>query len=408
MILEQRRSEGKLTQSELRTLSLAQLTVQQAADSFPLVDEDTLSLRSFMPDDRNDTDFDRKKRTLLERVFAVDKDVRHGRLRKHARPEALQSTEEEDVGGRESGVAHDLSRPRALVIEGAALAHLLGDSELEELLFAVASCSDSVIACRVSPKQKALLVNLVRTYVSPEPMTLAIGDGANDVGMIQAAHVGIGISGKEGQQAVNASDFSIAQFRFLEELLLIHGRWSFFRESTVVLFSFYKNAVLAGCLIIFSAPTLYSGTPLFDEWLIASLNFIAGFPIMFLGFFDQCLSKEYVRNHPEVYGPCRRNELITGRTLSRWIILVCVHVLVLYYLTVPPQVYGGGITSAFSGLMSNEDWDIPGNGEGGDLKSVGTVSFTCVIILLAYKVGLRQQRTRIAKWQGLTCRSFFV
>jgi magnesium-transporting ATPase (P-type) len=133
---------------------------------------------------------------------------------------------------------------------------------------------------------------------------------------------------------------------------------------------------------------LYSGTPLFDEWLIAALNFIAGFPIMFLGFFDRCLSKDYVRNHPEVYGPCRRNELVTNRTLFRWIILVFVHVFCIYYLTVLPQVSGGGITSAFFGLMSNEDWDVPGNGEGGDLKSVGTVSYTCMIFLFAYKVGL--------------------
>ena len=179
---------------------------------------------------------------------------------------------------------------------------MLGDPELEELLFAVASCSDSVIACRVSPKQKALLVNLVRTYVVPEPITLAIGDGANDVGMIQEAHVGVGISGKEGQQAVNASDFAIAQFRFLEELLLIHGRWSILRQSTVVLFSFYKNAVMAGCLIIFSRQVFYSGTPLFDEWLIAMLNFVAGVPIAFLGFFDRCLDKDYVRENPETYG----------------------------------------------------------------------------------------------------------
>jgi P-type E1-E2 ATPase len=107
--------------------------------------------------------------------------------------------------------------------------------ELEELLFAVASCSDSVIACRVSPKQKALLVHLVRTYVFPEPMTLAIGDGANDVGMIQEAHVGVGISGKEGQQAVNASDFSIAQFRFLEGLSFVRAQLYFFHSTRMPL-----------------------------------------------------------------------------------------------------------------------------------------------------------------------------
>jgi magnesium-transporting ATPase (P-type) len=237
-------------------------------------------------------------------------------------------------------------------------------------------------------------------------MTLAIGDGANDVGMIQEAHVGVGISGKEGQQAVNASDFAIAQFRFLEELLLIHGRWSFFRQSTVVLFSFYKNAVMAGCLIVFQGSVVYSGTPLFDEWLIAMLNFVCGIPIMFLGFFDRCLDKDYVRNHPEVYAPGRRNELITTRILIRWICLVFVHIFCIFLLTVYPQQYGGGYTSAFSGLMHNDDPYIPGNGEGGDLQSVGTVSFTCLVILLGYKVGLRQRRTHIVLGQELTCLSF--
>jgi magnesium-transporting ATPase (P-type) len=399
-MLEKRSTMGKLTQSERRTLSLVQLTAQEAADDSPVVDEDTLSLKSFFPTSSADTDFDKKKRTLLERMFAVDSSVRHGRLKKHATPEALAAIYEEgddasqvepSADADEHALALSRKKSRALVIEGAALAHLLGDPVLEELLFAVASCSDSVVACRVSPKQKALLVNLVRTYVVPEPITLAIGDGANDVGMIQEAHVGIGISGKEGQQAVNASDFAIAQFRFLEELLLIHGRWSILRQSTVVLFSFYKNAVMAGCLIIFSNQVFYSGTPLFDEWLIAMLNFVAGLPIAFLGFFDRSLGKEYVRENPEVYGTGRRNETITFRILIRWVILVFIHIFTIYYFTVPTQSLGGGYTPAYAGLMKNDD-DTPGNGEGGDLKSLGTVSFTCLVILLAYKVSLAASR----------------
>jgi phospholipid-transporting ATPase len=253
-------------------------------------------------------------------------------------------------------------------------------------LFAVASNCEAVIACRVSPKQKAELVNLVRQNVKPEPITLAIGDGANDVGMIQEAHVGIGISGKEGKQAVNASDFAIAQFRFLEDLILIHGRWNFFRLSTVVLFSFYKNAIMAGILIVFASRSVYSGTPLFDEWLIAMLNFVAAWPIIMTGLFDRCLSKEYVRKHPEVFKATRQNELITTRTLFRWIVMCVVHLNALYYFTVPQQSFGGGMTPAFDGLMRNENSDSPGDGEGGDLKSVGTVTFTCMVILLAYKV----------------------
>lgn len=88
-----------------------------------------------------------------------------------------------------------------------------------------------MLCCRVSPKQKALVVNLVKDGI--DTMTLAIGDGANDVSMIQAADVGVGISGEEGLQAVNSSDYAIAQFRFLKRLLLVHGHWSYARNGNM-------------------------------------------------------------------------------------------------------------------------------------------------------------------------------
>jgi magnesium-transporting ATPase (P-type) len=220
------------------------------------------------------------------------------------------------------------------------------------------------------------------------------------------AHVGVGISGKEGKQAVNASDFAIAQFRFLEDLILIHGRWDFFRLSTVVLFSFYKNAVMAGMLIAFASNALYSGTPVFDQWLIAMLNFVAGLPIMVIGLFDRSLSKEYVKGNPVVYTASRRNELITVRTLLRWVCLVFVHIFILYYFTIPQLSTGGGMTSAFQGLMGDKNKDPlhPGNGEGGDLKSVGTVTFSCMIILLAYKVLYESKSLIHGIWPAFTCR----
>ena len=115
-------------------------------------------------------------------------------------------------------------------------------------------------------------------------------------------------------------------------------------------------------------------------------NFVATFPILFLGVFDRCLDKAYVKEHPEVFKATRENELITFRTLFRWVVLVFVHIFSLYYLTVPQQSYGGGITSAWNGLMGNGDRDRPGDGEGGDLKSVGTLTFTVLVFLMAYKV----------------------
>lgn len=378
-----------------------------------LVDEDILSMKSFKPldDEEKRKHFDVRKRTIWERAFAVDKDVRNGRLVKHLTREKILTVQggsddkiDVSAGLRSTTMDANVDGPRGLVIEGAALEMMLGDSELEEILFAVANTCDSVIACRVSPAQKANLVQLVRRYVVPEPVTLAIGDGANDVGMIQAAHVGVGISGKEGAQAVNASDFAIGQFRFLQDMILIHGRWNFTRLVTAILFSFYKNAVLVGCLIAFSRQTLFSGTPFFDQWNIATFNFVVTMPIWSLGAFDRCLDRDYIRKHPEVYTPNRRNELLKNRVLIRWVILTFVHVLTVYLLSFPAlAVRGAGSTSAFYGLMKTEDPDRPGNGEAGDLKSVGFVAFTSLILLMGFKVLYEARSIINGEWPIFTC-----
>eukprot|EP00538_Stauroneis_constricta_P006052 CAMPEP_0119547482 /NCGR_PEP_ID=MMETSP1352-20130426/1593_1 /TAXON_ID=265584 /ORGANISM="Stauroneis constricta, Strain CCMP1120" /LENGTH=1822 /DNA_ID=CAMNT_0007592425 /DNA_START=311 /DNA_END=5779 /DNA_ORIENTATION=+ len=418
-LLGKNRKEGRMSRSEKRNLSIANLTAGQLDDGFePLIDEDLLSLNSFIPRQTDDSHFDSSRRTLMDRLFAIDKDRRKGLLIRHLKKEKRQAVlssihegnaagddENDDDEGKETEAETSESGdgPRALVVEGNALKHMLGDPDLEELIFSIASGCDAVIACRVSPRQKALLVKLVRQNVSPEPVTLAIGDGANDVGMIQEAHVGIGISGKEGKQAVNASDFAIAQFRFLEDLVLVHGRWNFFRLSTVVMFSFYKNAIMAGCLIVFNAETVYSGTPLFDDWVIAMLNFVAGLPIMVYGVFDRCLDKDYVKRNPEVYEPSRKNELMTVRVMLRWVILTFVHIFSLYHFTVQPLAKGGGISTAFNGLANKLSDDEPGEAEGGDLQSVGAVTFTCLILLLALKVLYESKSLINGQWPAIRC-----
>uniref|UniRef100_A0A8B9QGZ2 Phospholipid-transporting ATPase n=1 Tax=Apteryx owenii TaxID=8824 RepID=A0A8B9QGZ2_APTOW len=125
-----------------------------------------------------------------------------------------------------------------LVINGHSLAYALeGNLELE--LVRTACMCKVVICCRVTPLQKAQVVELVKKY--KKAVTLAIGDGANDVSMIKTAHIGVGISGQEGMQAVLSSDFSFAQFRYLQRLLLVHGRWSYIRMSKFLKYFFYKN-----------------------------------------------------------------------------------------------------------------------------------------------------------------------
>ena len=125
-----------------------------------------------------------------------------------------------------------------IVVDGGALAACLAPANHRAFLDVCSACR-AVVCCRVTPMQKAQVVNLVKRLA--RATTLAIGDGANDVGMIRAAHIGVGISGREGRAAVLSSDFSFAQFRYLSRLLLLHGRWCYLRNEEVVLYSFYKN-----------------------------------------------------------------------------------------------------------------------------------------------------------------------
>ncbi|KAL8170494.1 hypothetical protein V2J09_022298 [Rumex salicifolius] len=131
----------------------------------------------------------------------------------------------------------EVAASNALIIDGTSLVYIL-DSELEE---EVAKHCSVVLCCRTAPLQKAGIVALIKNRTSD--MTLAIGDGANDVSMIQEADVGVGISGQEGRQAVMASDFAMGQFRFLVPLLLVHGHWNYQRMAYLILYNFYRNAI---------------------------------------------------------------------------------------------------------------------------------------------------------------------
>lgn len=134
-------------------------------------------------------------------------------------------------------VAHSV-----IVIDGQTLAQINEIEPLKLLFYDLAILADSVICCRASPSQKASLVKNIRKRVK-KSITLAIGDGANDIAMIQEAHVGIGITGKEGLQAARTSDYSIAQFRFLTKLLLVHGRWNYIRTCKYTVGTFWKEMV---------------------------------------------------------------------------------------------------------------------------------------------------------------------
>ncbi|KAI0273495.1 hypothetical protein BC834DRAFT_1024630 [Gloeopeniophorella convolvens] len=187
-----------------------------------------------------------------------------------------------------------------LVIDGMALTDALGDETHKHLLLRLAMQCEGVVCCRVSPKQKALVVRLVKDGL--DTMTLAIGDGANDVSMIQAADVGVGISGEEGLQAVNSSDYAIAQFRYLKRLLLVHGHWSYARNGNMINNFFYKNIICIGVLWWFMIYCGWSSAYVFEyTYLLFWNSFWTLCPVIAIGLFDRIIDDHVLMALPALY-----------------------------------------------------------------------------------------------------------
>uniref|UniRef100_A0A803V2P0 Phospholipid-transporting ATPase n=1 Tax=Ficedula albicollis TaxID=59894 RepID=A0A803V2P0_FICAL len=186
-----------------------------------------------------------------------------------------------------------------LVIDGRTLAYAL-EPALEDKFLALAKRCRSVLCCRSTPLQKSMVVKLVRDKL--KAMTLAIGDGANDVSMIQVADVGVGISGQEGMQAVMASDFAIPRFRHLEKLLLVHGHWCYSRLANMVLYFFYKNAMFVALLFWYQFYCGFSGSSMIDQWYLIFFNlFFSSLPQLITGVLDKDVPAEVLIAVPQLY-----------------------------------------------------------------------------------------------------------
>ncbi|XP_021314521.1 phospholipid-transporting ATPase 1 isoform X2 [Sorghum bicolor] len=194
----------------------------------------------------------------------------------------------------------------ALIIDGSSLVYIL-EKDLESELFDLATSCKVVICCRVAPLQKAGIVDLIKSRTSD--MTLAIGDGANDVSMIQMADVGVGICGQEGRQAVMASDFAMGQFRFLKRLLLVHGHWNYQRIAYMILYNFYRNAVFVLMLFWYILYTAYSATLALTDWSSVFYSLIyTSVPTVVVGILDKNLSHNTLLCYPRLYEAGLRNE----------------------------------------------------------------------------------------------------
>uniref|UniRef100_A0A8C4RHG2 Phospholipid-transporting ATPase n=1 Tax=Erpetoichthys calabaricus TaxID=27687 RepID=A0A8C4RHG2_ERPCA len=199
----------------------------------------------------------------------------------------------------------------ALVINGHSLAHAL-EADMEQEFLETACACKAVICCRVTPLQKAQVVELVKKY--KKAVTLAIGDGANDVSMIKTAHIGVGISGQEGIQAVLASDYSFSQFKFLQRLLLVHGRWSYLRMCKFLCYFFYKNFAFTMVHFWFGFFCGFSAQTVYDQYFITLYNIVyTSLPVLAMGVFDQDVPEQRSLEYPKLYEPGQLNLLFNKR-----------------------------------------------------------------------------------------------
>ncbi|KAG0209652.1 hypothetical protein BGX28_010168 [Mortierella sp. GBA30] len=263
------------------------------------------------------------------------------------------------------------SRHVVVVIDGATLGIVEQSSELMALFVELGIRADSVICCRVSPAQKALVVKTVRAKCK-NTVTLAIGDGANDIAMIQEANVGIGITGKEGLQAARSSDYSIAQFRFLERLLFVHGRWSYVRVSKFVLGTFYKCATFYLTQGLFQVFTGFSGTSLYEQWTLSFYNTLfSSLPVMVVGMFEQDLKASTLLLVPELYTFGPRNCGFSLITYATWMAAATYHA----FASLMVPLWIAGAVGKFGVEPDDEA-----------LFSMGLGVYTTIVLVVTFKI----------------------
>ncbi|KAJ1392318.1 P-type ATPase [Sesbania bispinosa] len=266
--------------------------------------------------------------------------------------------------------SHETSEALALIIDGKSLTHALED-DVKDLFLELAIGCASVICCRSSPKQKALVTRLVKLRTGST--TLAIGDGANDVGMLQEADIGIGISGVEGMQAVMSSDIAIAQFRYLERLLLVHGHWCYRRISSMICYFFYKNITFGFTLFFYEMYASFSGQPAYNDWFMSFYNvFFTSLPVIALGVFDQDVSSKLCLKFPLLYQEGVQNILFSWKRILGWAL--------------------NGVSSAaiifFFCIRAMEHQAFRKGGEVVGLEVLGATMYTCVVWVVNCQMAL--------------------
>ncbi|XP_051876962.1 phospholipid-transporting ATPase IG isoform X3 [Pristis pectinata] len=262
-----------------------------------------------------------------------------------------------------------------LIIDGAALSIIHGDggtSNYENLLLQICQRCTAVLCCRMAPLQKAQIVKMVKN-TKDHPITLAIGDGANDVSMVLEAHVGIGLKGKEGRQAARNSDYAIPKFKHLQKLLLVHGHLYYIRIAQLVQYFFYKNLCFILPQFLYQFFCGFSQQPLYDATYLTLYNIcFTSLPILLYSLLEQHINIEMLRKDPSLYRNIADNALLQWKPFLYWTILGLFNGLVFFF---------GAYFLYDNSLLS-------GNGQVYGNWTFGTIVFTVLVFTVNFKLVL--------------------
>jgi len=224
----------------------------------------------------------------------------------------------------------DLSKT-VVAIEGANLNLIIDNEKIAEEFLGLAGKCAGVVCARCEPSQKGNIVRRFREN-NPKATTLAIGDGGNDVDMIRAAHVGVGVEGKEGTEAVMSSDFSIPSFRHISRLLIVHGRWCANRSAILILLTFYKNTMMAIIQLLYGVFNGFSATSAFDSGFYSLYNVLLTIPqLFFICIFEEDLDAKFALAIPQVYIETQQSGGLGAGPVIEWYLSAIIHSCLIFF-----------------------------------------------------------------------------
>ena len=267
-------------------------------------------------------------------------------------------------------------KKKGMLITGTLVEALVNSKQTRDLFIRYAKQCSGVVCCRTTATQKAVVVKTMKD-ACPGEITLSIGDGGNDVPMINEAHVGIGIYGKEGMQAAQAADYAIGEFQCLWNLLMIHGRLAYLRIAELILYFFYKNVVFTLPQLYFAFYCGFSGQTFYDDWYISCYNlFFTSIPLLFKGLFEYDIHHITDRKlplnniYPFLYQTGQNNMIFNIKTIVTWFCYGIVHSCIAFFLPY-----------SFLRLQI-----INSAGHNVDLWFLSITSFTSIVIMVNLKL----------------------